>query len=149
VLLSAAKNILPPIHTHNRDKLYIFEKLNWLTAPERYERTSLTYFYKHIFYETSVSKTLKQFYVKIPEDSQSARKQIKYTLPLMRTGFGKASSFYQTIKMWNLLPTSVIHPTGTITFDEKLRKSLVKCRENEFIYDDTRILNTYVLRGIE
>jgi len=28
VLISAAKNILPLIHTHSRDKIYMFEKLN-------------------------------------------------------------------------------------------------------------------------
>jgi len=74
ILVRAAKNILPPIHMNNRNKYYIFEKLNWLTSAERYEHTSLTYVYKHIMYKTSVANVLTEFYIKIPEKSLHTRK---------------------------------------------------------------------------
>jgi len=44
----------------------------------------------------------------------------------------------------------VQYPDSTMKFDLKLRKLLLlKCRENEFISDDNRILNNFVLKGLD
>jgi len=66
----------------------------------------------------------------------------------MRTELGKASNFYQTIKMWNLLSKYINSATSMQEFDTKLRELLIKCRENQFMYTENRIINMFVVRDI-
>jgi len=89
---------------------------------------------------------MKQFYVKTSEDSQT-RKTNKFILPLMKTEFGKAANFYQTIKMWNILPDHIINAATLHDFDKLIRELLIKCRENQFVFMENRILNSFVIKG--
>jgi len=64
----------------------------------------------------------------------------------MKTEFGKAANFYQTIKMWNILPDHITNLATLHEFDKLIRELLIKCRENEYVFMENRILNRFFIK---
>jgi hypothetical protein len=79
--------------------LFLFEKINWLTAAERYEYYGMTYIYKRAINKTTLTNSLSEFFVKIPDNDRNLRNKECFVVPRMRTEYGKESFYYQAIKV--------------------------------------------------
>jgi len=66
----------------------------------------------------------------------------------MWTEFGKTSNFYQFVKMRNVLPKYITSAENMQDFRIKLQELLIKCRENEFVCTDNRIISMFAVRDI-
>jgi hypothetical protein len=142
LLFKAAKTVLPNQKFNKNNRTQLFERMNWLTSAERYELYSLVYVHKNVSNKTSLTTSLLQFFVKIPETERITRMSDCFLLPRMKSEYGKNSYFYQTIKMWNSLPTDVRLCKSSVLFENKIRDILLKCRNDEFVtLDNTRIIN--------
>jgi hypothetical protein len=69
-------------------------------------------------------KSMKEFFVKIPESGRLTRSEGCFVLPRMNSEFGKNSFFYQTIKIWNCFPTEVKFCSSEKAFALKIRDIL-------------------------
>jgi ribonuclease P/MRP protein subunit RPP40 len=67
LLFKAAKIVLPKQKFNKNNRNELFERMNWLTSAERYELYSLVYVHKNVSNKTSLTASLLQFFVKIPE----------------------------------------------------------------------------------
>jgi hypothetical protein len=106
LMFKAAKLIIPQQKYNKNNRMDLFDRVNWLNSAERFQLYSLVYAHKHMSNETSLTNSLKQFFIKIPESDRNTRSTDCFTLPRMNTD-GKNSFFYETIKMWNYLPVEV------------------------------------------
>jgi len=52
----------------------------------------------------------------------------------MKTKFDKAVNFYQTIKLWNILPDYILNVAILHEFGKLIRQLLIVCRESEFVF---------------
>jgi hypothetical protein len=144
IMFRAMKLILPTRDHYSQNKLKLYERLNWLTVGERYELYCLSFMYKNVLHTTSLSESLKEFFVKIPETGRITRNEGCFVLPRMKSEFGKNSYFYQTIKIWNCLPIEVKCCLSETAFTLKIREILVRCRSEQFAcIDETRIINNF------
>lgn len=144
IVYRVIKLILPTREHYPQHKLKLYEKLNWLTVGERYELYCLTFMYKNVLHNTSLSESLKEFFVKIPETGRITRNKMCFVLPRMKSEFGKNSYFYQTIKIWNCLPHQVKCCSSEEAFSLKVRDILLRCRRETFAcVDETRIINHF------
>jgi hypothetical protein len=132
-LLRVIELILPLRERSSQNKLKLYEKLNWLTIGERYELYCLTCIHKKFIHTTSLTESLKEFFVKIPETGRLTRNEGCFVLPRMNTEFGKNSFFYQSIKIWNCLPIEVKYCSSEKAFALKIRDILVRCRNEMFV----------------
>jgi hypothetical protein len=141
-MFKAAKLILPQQKYNKNNRIDLFDRVNWLNSAERFEFYSLVYVHKHVSKNTSLTKSLQQFFVKIPESDRSMRNTACFTLPRMNSKYGKDSFFYQTIKRWNYLPAEVRQCESTVMFENKIRDLLLKCRSDEFVtLEHAKIIN--------
>jgi hypothetical protein len=141
LIFRAAKLILPQQKYNKNNRTDLFDRVNWLSSAERFELYSLVYVHKHMSNETSLTNSLKQFFIKIPGE-RSTRNTDCFTVPRMNTEYGKNSFFYQTIKMWNYLPVEVRQCKSTKLFESKIREILLKCRTDEYVtLEHARIIN--------
>jgi hypothetical protein len=141
IMFRVIKMIFPNHKYQKRNKYTLYEKVNWLTAAERYEFYCLSFIHKNIAQRTSLTHSLSEYFIKIPESDRVTRNVGCFVLPRMRTEFGKGSFFYQTIKVWICLPYE-IRSCSSCTFDPKVRDFLVRCRNNEFVCSsEARIIN--------
>jgi len=122
--------ILP--HLRNRiSPQDLLEKLNWLTVKEQYVLYSLKFIYKHIICKSSLTRCFPEF-VKL---ESATRQKNDFVVPRLKTVFGTTSIFYQGIKLWNSLSSTIKNSeiTSLSTFDDAVTISLIKERENVFI----------------
>jgi hypothetical protein len=99
ILFRAVKVILPTNNNTMKNKMKLFEKMNWLTAAERYEYYGMTYIYKHVINKTTLTNSLSEFFVKIRDNDRNLRNKECFVVPRMRTEYGKESFYYQAIKV--------------------------------------------------
>jgi hypothetical protein len=144
IMFRAIKLILPTRDHYSHNKLKLYEKLNWLTIKERYALYCLSFMYKNVLHTTSLSESLKEFFVKIPKTGRITRYEGCFVLPRMKSEFGKNSYFYQTIQIWNCLPIEVKSCSSETAFALKIREILVRCRSEHFAWlEETRIINNF------
>jgi hypothetical protein len=143
ILFRAVKVVLPTNNNTMKNKMKLFEKLNWLTAAERYEFYGMTYIYKHVVNKTTLTNSLSEFFVKIPEQDRNLRNKECFVVPRMRTEYGKEAFYYQAIKVWNCLPYELKICQSPQLFEDQLRQILLKCRNDDIIYyENSRVINS-------
>jgi len=123
------------------EKFDIFEKLNWLSAAERYEIYSINFIYKHVIQETSLTLLYAKYFEKVDDSLRHTRQQMNFVIPRINTEYGKKSFYYQTIKMWNSLPLDIKQTESSASFDVRIRQLLLTRRQSLMIYDELRILD--------
>jgi hypothetical protein len=116
--------------------------VNWLKSAERYEFYRLSFLHRNITQTTSLTKSIRNFFVKIPESDRVTRNKGCFILPRMHTEFGKRSFFYQTIKIWNCLPYELKICSSVSVFESQVRDILLRCRNEDFVcLEEERIIN--------
>jgi hypothetical protein len=143
IMFKALKIIIPNSERQLKNKLKLFEKVNWLTAAERYEFSTLSFVHKAIMRKSStLSINMKEFFIKIPQSERNTRNKECFVLPRMNTEYGKSAPYYQTIKIWNSLPFEIQTCESSTLFEEKLKELLLRCRKNVFLSSqEKRIIN--------
>jgi hypothetical protein len=141
-LVSEITLILPSQKRNKNHRLEVFEKVNWLSAAERYEHYVLTFVNKNIINKSSLTKSWTEFFVKIPESDRVTQNHECFCVPRMNTEYGKKSFVYQAIKMWNCLPFTIKMLQSTVVCESNIRKILLKLRKDDFLFsEETRIIN--------
>jgi hypothetical protein len=143
ILFRAVKVILPTKSNTKKNKLILFERLNWLSAAERYELYMLKFIHKNIVSKTSLTNSLSEFFVKMPESDRNLRSKECFVVPRMRTEYGKDSFYYQAIQVWNCLPYEIKTCQSSKLFENQIREILLKCRNDDIVYyENNRVINT-------
>jgi hypothetical protein len=142
ILLRAANLILPSQKHNNNHRLEVFEKVNWLSAAERYEHYVLTFVNTNIINKSSLTKSWTEFFVKIPESDRVTQNHECFCVPSMNTEYGKKSFVYQAMKMWNSLPLTIKMLQSPVVFESNISKILLELRKDDFLFsEETRIIN--------
>jgi hypothetical protein len=103
----------------------------------------MTYIYKHVINKTTLTNSLSEFFVKIPDNDRNLRNKECFVVPRMRTEYGKESFYYQAIKVWNCLPYDLKICQSPQRFEEQLRQILLRCRSDDIsYYDNDRVINS-------
>jgi hypothetical protein len=103
----------------------------------------MIYVYKHVVNKTTLTNSLSEFFVKIPEHDRNLRNKECFVVPRMRTEYEKEAFYYQAIKVWNCLPYELKICQSTQHFEDQLQQILLKCRSDDIIYyENSRVINS-------
>jgi len=132
-IILMASSVLYNTICKRRDNSNVLEKLNWLSVCERREIFTCEFIFKHVIKNSSFSATLQLDYKK-PPDIRQRRNSENFILPNYKTMWARSSFLYQSIKLWNQIPTQIQCNRNPSAFTREHHKTTINRQINEYLY---------------